>query len=76
MNKPNKAQTKALFDQVQNLKIADRKRLAALPPEQAQAEVNALLVDLKWSVCDPNDLVWPGDLGDPAEMPSWISNDE
>jgi hypothetical protein len=76
MKNPREPPSETLLERVQAMKIADRERLAKLEPEQAQAEVNAVLVDLKWEVCNPKELIWPGDLGDPAESPAWISNDE
>lgn len=69
-------QSESLLESTQQIKIADRQRLANMEPEQAQAEVDAVLVDLKWTVCDPSELIWPGDLGDAAESPDWISGDE
>jgi hypothetical protein len=76
MTDPTQPPRETLLESVQATKVADRQRLAKLKPEQAQAEVDAVLVDLQWEVCDPSELVWPGNLGDSAESPDWIVNDE
>lgn len=46
------------------LKAADRKRLGQLPPDVAQAEVEAVLNATAWRVKDESQLAWPGDLAD------------
>lgn len=46
------------------LKAADRERLGQLPPEAAQAEVEAILNATHWTVKDDSQLAWPGDLAD------------
>jgi hypothetical protein len=46
------------------LKVADRERLGQLPPETAQAEVEAILNATHWTVKDDSQLAWPGDLAD------------
>jgi len=46
------------------LKAADRELLTQLPPEAAQAEVEAILNATHWTVKDDSQLAWPGDLAD------------
>lgn len=62
-----------LLKTAQAIKDAERQRLANMEPEQAQAEVDAVLVDLGWKIQNPAELVWPGDLADPAEEPDWTT---
>ena len=63
----------SLLEQSQRLKQQDRLELAALNPEKAQAEVDAVLVKLGNQGVRPRKLRWHGDLGDTAEDPAWMN---
>jgi hypothetical protein len=52
------------FDEFAKLKVADRRALMALAPEEAQAAVEQILHPRLWRVADPEQLAWPGDLAD------------
>lgn len=51
-----------IFVLMARLKHADREKLAAMPPGEAQAAVDSLLQPKSWSVVCPGQLAWPGDL--------------
>ena len=52
------------WEDVARYKQRDRERLAAMPPDEAQAEVDSILHPKLWRVKDPDQLNWPGDLAD------------
>lgn len=56
------------FEELRARKIADRAQLAAMPPDEAQAEVERILHPRLWHLQNPSDLDWPGDLADELEL--------
>lgn len=62
-----------LNEYAQRIKSMDRHLLNQLDACQAQAEVDAVLVALLWTISDREKLVWHGDLGDEAELPDWMN---
>jgi hypothetical protein len=46
------------------LKKAHRRELLALPPDQAQADVETILHPRLWRIEYPQQLSWPGDWAD------------
>ena len=52
------------FEEFSQLKEADRAELAALPANVAQAAVDRILHPRLWTIQDPQQLIWPGDLAD------------
>ena len=67
MSPPHDQATPLTADLIQALKHADRLELAALPSEEAQAIVEALVQPRLWRIDDPAQLAWPGDLADDDE---------
>jgi hypothetical protein len=55
---------KLTSEQVARLKREDRAKLSALAPDEAQAEVEAILNPRLWHVADRKQLAWPGDWAD------------
>lgn len=70
---PNESQFESLLDYAQRIKGEDRRRLWETDPNSAQLDVDAVLTVAAWSIVDPARLVWPGDLGDDAEEPAWMT---
>ena len=64
MSRPTDQELPLTDDQFRAMKQADRLALAALPPDEAQALVEALLQPRLWQIDDPSQLAWPGDLAD------------
>lgn len=52
------------FEEFAKLKVADRRALMAMPPQEAQAAVEQILHPRLWQVADPAQLTWPGDWAD------------
>jgi hypothetical protein len=52
------------FDELCELKKADRAELMALSPDEAQAAVERVLHPRLWRIENPEQLSWPGDLAD------------
>ena len=61
------AMKESLSQYARRLKEADRERLSQLPPDVAQAEVEAVLNSSTWKIKDESQLAWPGDLADDDE---------
>ncbi len=61
------AMKESLSQYARRLKEADRERLSQLPPDVAQAEVEAVLNSNTWKIKDESQLAWPGDLADDDE---------
>lgn len=55
------------FEELAKLKRAHRVELQRLPPDEAQAVVEAILHPRLWRVENPKQLAWPGDLADDEE---------
>ena len=72
--KPKDSQFESLLDYAQRIKGEDRRRLWEAEASSAQEEVDAVLTVAAWSIVDPEKLVWPGDLGDEAEAPEWMTD--
>lgn len=70
---PSNPKSEKLIEFAQRMKNADRQLLSQLNANQAQAEVDAVLAALHWTISDPKDLVWHGDLGDAADKPDWMN---
>ncbi len=66
-------ESESLLAYAQRIKAEDRRRLNALDASQAQAEVDAVLGVSQWTIVNRSQLIWPGDLGDEAEVPAWMS---
>ncbi len=68
MDRPEKVDRPAIsFQEFSRLKEADRAELQAMPPEEAQAAVDRILHPRLWTIQDPRQLIWPGDLADTDE---------
>ena len=70
---PPEPKSENLNEYAQRIKSVDRHLLNQLDACQAQAEVDAVLAALPWTVSDREKLVWHGDLGDEAELPDWMN---
>lgn len=70
---PHEPKSENLYEYAQRIKSVERHLLNQLDACQAQAEVDAVLAALPWTVSDREKLVWRGDLGDEAELPDWMN---
>ena len=67
MSRKSRKRTTLSFEQFAELKKADRAELMAMPPDEAQAAAESILQPRLWTVEDPRQLAWPGDLADDVD---------